>query len=219
MSLASISLLQSIYQWYKTFEPRHDKTNKTSVPPVKTQISLGIHPVCSESSLCAQWVAKDPSFLQAAAKTLIRLGGCPGWSESSLGVHSFCWVLSCRGSFCCLSSRQTFRYQAMLFCEELNIAANALNMSRFMTKPTKLHVCPAKTQISLGIHLVWLEFSLSAWRKLGSLATHWASSEDWSDWGDAQADLSLRWAHSHFVGFVMRWLNYEASTKCVDVRK
>ena len=23
---------------------------------------------------------------------------------------------------------------------------------------------------------------------------------------DAQADLSLRWAHSHFVGFVMSWL-------------
>ena len=25
----------------------------------------------------------------------------------------------------------------------------------------------------------------------------------WPDWADAQADLSLRWAHSHFVGFVM----------------
>ena len=25
----------------------------------------------------------------------------------------------------------------------------------------------------------------------------------WSDWADAQADLSLRWAHAHFVGFVM----------------
>ena len=28
----------------------------------------------------------------------------------------------------------------------------------------------------------------------------------WSDWADAQADLSLRWAHIHFVGFVMSWL-------------
>ena len=27
-----------------------------------------------------------------------------------------------------------------------------------------------------------------------------------SDWADAQVDLSLRWAHSHFVGFGMRWL-------------
>ena len=23
---------------------------------------------------------------------------------------------------------------------------------------------------------------------------------------DAQADLSLRWAHTHFVGFVMSWV-------------
>ena len=36
---------------------------------------------------------------------------------------------------------------------------------------------PAKTQISLGIHPVWL--------------------------ADAQADRSLRWAHTQFVGFVM----------------
>ena len=28
-------------------------------------ISLGIHPVWSESLLCTQWVAKDPSFLHA----------------------------------------------------------------------------------------------------------------------------------------------------------
>ena len=32
------------------------------------------------------------------AKTLIRLGGCPGCSESSLGVHAILLVLSCRGS-------------------------------------------------------------------------------------------------------------------------
>ena len=31
----------------------------------------------------------------------------------------------------------------------------------------------------------------------------------WSDWTDAQADLSLRWAHTHFVGFVTRRLKYQ----------
>ena len=36
-----------------------------------------------------------------------------------------------------------------------------------------------------------LSFALSAQRRLCS------------DWANAQADLSLRWAHSHFVGFVM----------------
>ena len=31
----------------------------------------------------------------------------------------------------------------------------------------------------------------------------------WSDWADAQADLSLRWAHTHFVGIDMSWLKYQ----------
>ena len=35
-----------------------------------------------------------------------------------------------------------------------------------------------------------------------------ADSEDWSDWAAAQADLSLCWANSHIISFVMRWLNY-----------
>ena len=39
-----------------------------------------------------------------------------------------------------------------------------------------------------------LSYPLSAQRRL------------WSDWVDAQADLSLRWAHTHFVGFVMSQL-------------
>ena len=45
-------------------------------------------------------------------------------------------------------------------------------------KTNKMTVRPAKTQMSLGIRPVWSESSLSAWRKLRSLATHWAHSED-----------------------------------------
>ena len=75
------------------------------------------------------------------------------------------------------------------------------HMSHRMTKPTKWHVCPAKTQISLGIRPVRSESLLSAWRNLGYLATHWVHSNDWSDWVDAQADLSLCWAHMPFCWF------------------
>ena len=50
-------------------------------------------------------------------------------------------------------------------------------MSRDIEKQTKWHLRPAKTQISLGIHPVWSESSLSAWSNLRSLATHWAHSE------------------------------------------
>ena len=71
-------------------------------------------------------------------------------------------------------------------------------------KTNKMAVRPAKTQISLGIRPVWSESSLSAWRKLGSLATQWAHSEDSDQTGQMpRVDLSLRWAHTHFVGFVM----------------
>ena len=52
-------------------------------------------------------------------------------------------------------------------------------MSRDMTKTNKMTVRPAKTKISLGIRPVWSESSLSAWRNLGSLATHWAHNEDY----------------------------------------
>ena len=45
-------------------------------------------------------------------------------------------------------------------------------------KTYKVTVRPVKTEISLGIRPVWSESSLSAWRKIGSLATHWAHSED-----------------------------------------
>ena len=73
-------------------------------------------------------------------------------------------------------------------------------MSRCVTKPTKWPVRPAKTQISLSIFPVWSESSLSAWRNIGPLTTlHIARL--WSDWADAQADLSLRWAHRSFCWF------------------
>ena len=35
---------------------------------------------------------------------------------------------------------------------------------------------------------------------------HEDSEDSDQDWADAQADLSLRWAHMPFCGFVMPWL-------------
>ena len=36
-------------------------------------------------------------YTERTAKTLIRLGGCPGWSESLLGAHAILQVLPCAG--------------------------------------------------------------------------------------------------------------------------
>ena len=68
-----------------------------------------------------------------------------------------------------------------------------------MTKPTKWHVHPAKTQISLGIRPVSSESSLcTQWVAKGPNFHH-ADSEDSDQTG--QADLSLRWAHIPFCWF------------------
>ena len=94
-------------------------------------------------------------------------------------------------------------------------------MSHLMTKPTKLPVRPAKTQISLDIRPVWSESSLSVWRHMGSSATHWAHSEDsdqigrmpgWSEfslgaqiillvlsWGGSNKNTTRTTASSHGV--------------------
>ena len=45
-------------------------------------------------------------------------------------------------------------------------------------KTNKMPVRPAKTQISLGIRPVWSDSLLSAWKKLGALATYWAHSKE-----------------------------------------
>ena len=58
-------------------EPPHDQTNKMTMRSAKTQISLGIRSVWSESSLCAQWVARDLSFLHADSEDSYQTGLMP----------------------------------------------------------------------------------------------------------------------------------------------
>ena len=72
----------TVNQWI--VEPRHDKTNKMTVRTAKPQISRGIRQVWSESSLCTQWVAKDPSFLHADSER----------------AHSFCWFCHVVAQLC-----------------------------------------------------------------------------------------------------------------------
>ena len=102
------------------------RTTKWPVHPAKTQISLGICPVWSESSLCAKWVAKLRAlgFFKRTAKTLIRLGGYPGWSESSLAHILFLGFVMrhsnpfCQETFLIISQLQFLslrRYYIQLF--------------------------------------------------------------------------------------------------------
>ena len=75
-------------------------------------------------------------------------------------------------------------------------------------KTNKMSVRPAKTQISLGIRPVWSVFAVRMKKPWALSYPLSAQRRLWSDWANAQADLSLRWAHTHFVDFVMSWLKY-----------
>ena len=77
-------------------------------------------------------------------------------------------------------------------------------MSHSMTKPTKWPVCPAKTQISLGICPDWLVFSV---RMKKPRVFSYPSSTQRKLWSTMP---SLIWVFAgctwHFVGFVVLWL-------------
>ena len=83
-----LSILQAFAM---PFEPQHDKTNKLALRPVKTQISLGIRPLWSESSLSAWSTLGSLATHWVHIEDSDQTRRMPGWSESSLGAHSFCW--------------------------------------------------------------------------------------------------------------------------------
>ena len=80
----------------KQNEPRHAKSNNVTVRPAKTRRSA------SDQSLryALNGYLRTQVFFLRTTKTLIRLGGCLGWSESSLGAQSLCW-------FCHVAAQMT----------------------------------------------------------------------------------------------------------------
>ena len=88
-------------------------------------------------------------------------------------------------------------------------------MSRLIIKPTKW-LCTQRR-----LRTAWA----SAQSDQSSLCAQWVAkdrsflhedNEDWSDWADAQAELILRWAHRHYVGFVMSQLKYPVGARVTD---
>ena len=86
-------------------------------------------------------------------------------------------------------------------------------LSRRMTKPTELHVRPAKIQISMGIHPFWSVFSVRM--KITWTLSYRAHSEDSDQTGRMPR---LIWVFAgrtcHFVCFVVRWLSCSIQWIC-----
>ena len=97
-----------MYMWATTWQNQQNEC-----APSEDLISLGIHPVWSESSLCTQWVAKDPSFLHADSEDSDQTGRMPRliWVFAVRTVTLL--VLPCHGSCTCMKKSaggQTYPY-------------------------------------------------------------------------------------------------------------
>ena len=130
-----------------------------NVCPAKTQISLGIRPVWSESSLSTWRKLGSLAIHQVHSEDSDQIGRIPSLIRVFAGRTVILLVLSCRRRL------QNVVCDVKWFFESRH------------DKTNKMNVRPAKTQISLGIRPVWSESSLSTWRKLGSLTTHQVHSE------------------------------------------
>ena len=82
-----------------------------------------------------------------------------------------------------------------------------LYMSRLMSK--EYGMCAQRRQISLGICQVWSVFDVRMKKRWDLGYSVSAQRRLWSDWADAQPDLSLRWAQMLFS-----WFCHEAAQLC-----
>ena len=123
-------------------------------------------------------------------------------------------------SLCCPRSFNNWHLPVSLqpYIHALYCAYDQPQMSRIVTKPTKwlwtqwrLRSAWASAQSDQNGCPGWSESLLSAWRRILSYPMS-TQRRLWSDWADAQTDLSpdsLHRAHNYFVGFVTRWLKYD----------
>ena len=123
------------------------------------------------------------TFFRRTAKTVIRPGKCPGWSELSLGAQIFLLILSCYGSF-------------------TNLCPFLKKMSHVTTKPTKW-LCAQRRHRSAW---AFAQSDQSLWvAKDTSFLPADSEDSDQTGWMPR-----LIWVFAgctcHFVCFVMRWL-------------
>ena len=73
-----------LYTWAATWQNQKNGRAPSEDQPGHPPILIRVFAVRMKKA----WVL---SYLLSAQRRLIRLSGCPGWSESSLGAHLFCW--------------------------------------------------------------------------------------------------------------------------------
>ena len=85
--------------FFSVYEPPHDKTNKMACAPSEDSDQPGHPPSLIRVFTVGMKQGWVLSYPLSAQRKLIRLGGCPGWSESLLGAHAISLVLLLCGSY------------------------------------------------------------------------------------------------------------------------
>ena len=116
---------------------------------------------CDQSLRCQHEETFGPQLLtERTAKTLIRLGGCPGWSEFSLGTQVILLLLSWGGSNMLYSVSKKTLYR--LFMQFSGTTANYIIECNNSLLPLFLHkYCLAYIQGRGG---KWLRSTYLLWR-------------------------------------------------------
>ena len=112
-------------------------------------------------------------------------------------------------------SHSSKMFQIVSLCILLNQYDTSL-MNQSMAKQAKWPVHPVKAQISLGVCPVRSWASVQSYPSLqypswvAKTPSSWRQQRLWSDWVDAQTDLSLCWMHIILLVmiFVMLWLKF-----------
>ena len=104
--------------------------SRDMIKPTKTQISLGIRPIWSESSLCAQWVAKDPSFLHADSEDWSDWAYAPAdlsfrWTHSQLVGFIMSWLI-CLIFLATSPEQECLKYKILALFSQMKVLTNCL---------------------------------------------------------------------------------------------
>ena len=85
-SISSSYSLKESYN-FKRNEPPHDKTNKMTCAPSEDSEQPGHLPNLIRVFAMRSMGSLGPKISSCEQRRLIRLGVCPGYSESSMGAH------------------------------------------------------------------------------------------------------------------------------------
>ena len=196
--------IKSIFSKYQNIGNMSSETVKVDIwaaswlRPAKTQISLGIRPVWSESSLWAQWEAEDSSFLHVDSEDSDQTWRMLIFTRRTCHFVDFVVRRLIQRSFSLGVHKNTLCYSLELHSFPQKYT------SRSTTKPTKW--C-APSEDSAWASTQSDQRLRCPHEDILDIATHWAHSED-SDQTGRRPRLIWVFAGrtSHFVGFVMHWL-------------